>query len=160
MSEAVVVKLAGRIARWATLDAVDLARVSAHRWYARESGRNTYAYGKVDGRWVFMHRFILGVKDAEHIDHANGNGLDNRRRNLRLCSQTENHRNARRHADNRVGFKGVHKGRANGRGERYHAQIRAGAIRRHIGTFDTPEEAHSAYCAAARELHGEFARFK
>jgi len=92
---------------------------------------------------------------AEQVDHINGNGLDNRRENLRVANKMQNQYNSARQHNNRLGLKGVHKN-----GRRYRAQIRADGVKHNLGYFDTAEEAHAAYCEAAKRLHGEFARFE
>jgi DNA-binding CsgD family transcriptional regulator len=81
---------------------VDAHRVRAKRWYrigyTRKDGtRNLYAKCQSGGSVVLMHRFLLGLTSADKIfvDHINGNGLDNRRENLRLASHAENMRNRR-----------------------------------------------------------------
>lgn len=141
----------------AIVDAADAERVLAHRWRAKVSGRTVYAQRGVqrsDGTWrqQSLHSFLTGYA---RTDHRNGDGLDNRRSNLREATAGENGRNRRIDRDNTSGFKGVcwHK-----RDRRWQASIRVGGRSpRHLGYFPTPEEAARAYDAAARELHGEFA---
>jgi HNH endonuclease/AP2 domain len=87
------------------------------------------------------------------IDHINGNRSDNRLSNLRLCTNGQNIANAKRFSTNKCGLKGVSKKR-----NRYRAEIRNQGRLFHLGTFDTAEQAHAAYCQAASKLHGEFAR--
>lgn len=106
------------------------------------------------GGQVKMHRAILGARPGLVVDHINGNTLDNRRCNLRLCTHAENMRNRRPHKNNAVGFKGVNL-HANGS---YVARIRADGRNVRLGTFACPVEAARAYDAAARRFHGEFAR--
>ena len=63
-----------------------------------------------------MHRLILGLTDpAVHTDHINGDGLDNHRANLRVCSHAENMRNSRKRVNNKSGFKGVSWNKAKGK---------------------------------------------
>ena len=96
-----------------------------------------------------MHRVILGLPtgDPRHVDHANGDGLDNRRVNLRLASMTENARNQRVRLHSSQ-YKGVSAFR---RTHRWTAAI-------HLGYFLTERAAAEAYDDAARRLFGEFAR--
>ena len=89
-----------------------------------------------------------------HLDHINRQRTDNRIVNLREATNTENCRNSRMKANNTSGFKGVdwlkkHK--------KWRATIRVDRKQYHLGLFDTPEEAHAAYCTAADAWHGEFA---
>jgi hypothetical protein len=103
-----------------------------------------------------MHRDILGLEVGEgQVDHINGDGLDNRRSNLRMASIGQNASSKKRRRDNTSGFKGVSRN-----GSRWRAVVNTGGKRTHLGYFDSPEDAYAAYCAAAKELHGEFARFQ
>ena len=87
------------------------------------------------------------------IDHINGNPLDNRAVNLRLCTIRENHLNSRISITNTTGFKGVSK-----RKNRYVAQITSMGRRVYLGMYKLPEEAAKAYNQAAIRHFGEFAR--
>lgn len=105
-----------------------------------------------------MHRLLLGLDltdAAVHVDHASGDRLDNRRVNLRPCTHAENQRNQGPSSRNASGYKGVSLYKRDGT---YRASIAAHGRRRHLGYYSNPVEAARAYDAAARELHGEFAR--
>jgi len=139
----------------AIVDDADADRVLAFRWQARlyPSDRRYASRGVRDGKritHVWMHRFILDAPPGLLVDHINGDGLDNRRANLRLCSKTENNRNRR---SARTGFKGVSKVY-----RKYHAALKCGANRVFIGIYDTEIEAATAYDRAAKQWFGEFAR--
>lgn len=99
--------------------------------------------------WLLHH----GRPPVDQIDHINGDRSDNRLANLRECDNRLN--SANRRATNPHGFKGVKPGR---HGKRWQAKIKNHQRDIHLGTFDTPEEAHEAYLAKAKELFGEFAR--
>ena len=99
---------------------------------------------------------VTGVDPKEDvIDHIDGDGCNNKFANLRLCSNSENGFNRSLNANNTSGFKGVcwHK-----RSQKYMAYIKSNYKRIHLGLFDSPELAHMAYCKAAAELYGDFAR--
>lgn len=138
-------------------------RASRGGWGAgRIAGRlNTDGYRRVgiDGRqypahhlaWLYVH----GVWPPTKLDHKSTDRDDNRLENLRPASTSQNGANAKRAAHNTTGFKGVSRVKANGR---FAAFIKVNGRSRRVGEFDTPEEAHAAYVAAAREAFGEFAR--
>lgn len=99
---------------------------------------------------VLMHRVILGALNGQIADHINGNGLDNRRSNLRFATPFESACNRRR--INPLGFRGISL-----RFGRYAVRINAKNKAYDLGTYDTPEEAARVYDAKALELHGDFA---
>ncbi|MBE3038658.1 MAG: HNH endonuclease, partial [Chloroflexi bacterium] len=88
------------------------------------------------------------------VDHINGNGLDNRRENLRVGTMADNLHNRQPYAANRSGFKGVHKA---AHGTRYYAHICVNYRKIYLGCFPTPQDAAKAYDLAAIEHHGRFA---
>lgn len=145
----------------AVIDAADLNLVDGRAWYAQPMRNTVYAVcnakvGNGKMRLLRIHRVILGIHDpAVYVDHEDGNGLNNRRSNIRSCSQTENARNSITPITNSSGYKGVCWHAKHGR---WMAQIRANGAKLHLGYFDTREAAYVAYCAAAADLHGEFAR--
>src|SRR5208282_1837274 len=118
-----------------------------------------YAMAQIHGHMHRMHRMILQAKPGQLVDHINRNGLDNRRSNLRLCSHSDNMHNSKIRKQNTTGFKGVtwygHKYPS----KPFVAQIMANRQPRFLGCFATAEEASAAYEKAAKELHGNFARF-
>lgn len=131
-------------------------------------GKYPYAFGniKVRGKWkgIKLHRLLLKPKPNELVDHKNGDGLDNRRSNLRVCNKAQNGQNSKRPSNNTTGFKGIIfvKSRADCGtpcSERpWMAQI--GHENKHItiGYFKTAKLAAQAYDKKAKELHGEFAK--
>jgi hypothetical protein len=86
---------------------------------------------------------------------VNGDRANDRLANLRLATSSQNAANKKKHSNNTSGFKGVHLRKGT---SRWAAAIRVGQKRIHLGFFSTPEQAHAAYAAAAKEHFGEFAR--
>jgi hypothetical protein len=145
----------------ATIDTADLTLVREHRWTASVSRRGDgtgYAIRseQVDGKWVnvLMHRAIMGATPGTTVDHIDGNGLNNRRANLRMATASGNQQNKVIQANNTSGYKGV----SLDRGVYWRAQIGHRGVIYKLGMFPSAEAAAHAYDAAARRLHGEFAR--
>jgi hypothetical protein len=88
----------------AMVDAADFAWLNKHKWHAMHG--SSYARSTIDGKSVFMHRLIMNAPAGLVVDHWNGNIWDNRRSNLRICTQAENLRNKRKLAG-ASRFKGV-----------------------------------------------------
>jgi len=101
-----------------------------------------------------MHREILDAPDGMQIDHVNGNGLDNRVANLRLCTATQNQRNAVKRANGSSRFKGVD---WNKRQKKWRARITINKRTILIGRYCDEFRAAKAYDKKAIELFGEFA---
>jgi len=138
------------------IDDEDLVLVAQHKRYASRTKRgHIYATTTIDGKWVGMHRLITGAGKGVLVDHHNGHGLDNRRRNLRLCTYGQNRANS---VNDRKLPKGVYARRQRTGGTVYRAQIRHAKHLTNLGTYTTIEEAAAAYVKAAPIFHGEFAR--
>ena len=128
-------------------------------WVAIETGCSrddirVRAGGRGGGRRVKLARLIMGAGPSEFVDHINGDPLDNRRINLRLCSRAENARNRRAQKDGTSHFKGVWFVK---RRSTWGAGISIDGQTRHIGYFANEADAAAAYDNAARRLYGEFA---
>ena len=147
---------------YAIIDLCDYELVSKHVWYAMycKSTNGYYAVTNmcIDGkrRPVRMHRMITNAPDDKLIDHVNGDGLDERRLNLRECSYAENIRNSKLSKNNKSGFKGVNWSNVM---QKWEAKIMVNRKKIHLGYYDAPSEAHESYCAAALKYHKEFANF-
>lgn len=151
----------------AIVDSADYEWLIQWKWYWRKARGQDYGYAVRMSRCeavpgtgqqriiVFLHNVILNPPAPLTIDHKNGDTLDNRRANLRLATRTQQNANCGRRRDNKSGYKGVSwKPRRN----KWCAEIRLHYKHRHIGYFDTPQQAALAYNAAAQQLFGEFCR--
>jgi hypothetical protein len=144
----------------AIIDASDIPAVAAWNWCVAVEPCTNYARrtGLVSGKSITMllHRFLLDAPDGMAVDHANGDGLDNRRCNLRLATTAENVRNQRISNRNTSGLKGVSWHKA---AKKWRACIQVNGKQKQIGHFATAELAHHAYCYEASRIYGKFARF-
>jgi hypothetical protein len=103
-----------------------------------------------------MHQLILGENDLKNgIDHRNGDGLDNRKLNLRFCNQSENNMNKKPRVGCTSKYKGVYLKRSL---NKFVSTIKINGRAKHLGFFDNDFDAAIAYDNAAKELFGEFAK--
>lgn len=144
----------------ALVDDEDFERVNSSKWSALFNRKqNWYAHRcvKKDGRWttLIMSRFIMNVTNPQiHVDHIDGNGLNNQKINLRLCTNAQNMCNRRMIRGKKLSqYLGVYKMSSKWLAKLTHKQK---AII--IGYYATEIEAAHAYNEAAKKYHGEFAR--
>ena len=102
-----------------------------------------------------MHQLLVKAPKGMETDHIDGNGLNNQKRNLRVCSHAENCRNLKTRCDSKTGVRGVDFHRKT---NKYRARITRSYVVHIIGMFATLKEAKEAYNEAATKLHGQFAR--
>ena len=140
----------------AIVDEADFEWLSQWQWCLNSNG---YARRRLPTRkgkqfTALMHREIMMAGPGQEVDHINGDHLDNRRANLRLCTHLENSRNRGPQSNNNSGFKGVH---WYAQTQRWQAQIKAGSRRIHLGYFVDKLDAARTYDEAARDHFGAFA---
>jgi hypothetical protein len=143
----------------ALIDDTDVERVMPYRWFAMQTRKDKwYAAAHVEGRnkLVYLHRFLAGPKHNEVVDHVNGDGLDCRRENLRVCTNTENQWNTSGKTFRKSSqYKGVTFDKAM---NRWKARLGVSGKVICSPTFSTAEEAARAYDELAIAHHGNFAR--
>lgn len=147
----------------ALVDPADAGLVLARNWYATAGGRTFYAVSAVSYRRggvrrspIAMHRLIVGASEGEVVDHIDGNGLNNKRANLRICCHAENIQNSGLRAVEKTSrFKGVSHDAACGR---WRVEVERNGRRFYVGSFKDEEVAARRYDAAARLIFGSFAR--
>jgi len=144
----------------ALVDNSDYQFLSKYKWRAirNKKSRTYYAMANIyeDGKrtTILMHRKILNVKKGIICDHINGNGLDNRRLNLRVCSFAENVRNSRKPINNTSGYKGVSWDK---RRKIWQSYITYKDKTIHLGAFRDIGVAAFEYNKAAIKYHKKFA---
>lgn len=140
----------------AIIDEADAKRVLAHKWHLTAQGYAAANTGpKATKKYWRLHRFILEAPEDRQVDHINGNRLDNRRRNLRLTTASQNQQN--RHgpqSNSRTGVLGVSWRASSGR---YEVTLGVNGKRRFIGSFDNLQAAADASREARRQLLTHFA---
>lgn len=149
----------------AVVDAADVSLVGSFNWYAeiekRPDGsiKAVYAVRKRrDANGVQkgerLHRVILGAAPGLEVDHRDGNGLNNKRSNLRIATTAQNQRNQRISSVNTSGYKGVtwHSQRG-----KWQAQIKINGKVKYLGCFTSALDASAAYQSAAVDAFGEWA---
>lgn len=136
------------------VDEEDVPLIGQYHWTATKPRNHVYAICTRNQKNIRLHRLLVNAPASAYVDHINGNTLDNRRANLRVCTPGQNMANSRLSSNNRTGFKGVG---WNARKQRFRAQIECNGKRHFLGYFKDPMSSHEAYMAKARELFGEFA---
>lgn len=143
----------------ALVDDDDYAELSQRTWNAMEvspgkvyAGAATRRNGKPS--YEYMHRALLNAQKGEYVDHVDGNGLNNTRENIRICTHAQNGSNrSGPQVNNTSGYLGVTKRKP----DRWSAQVTHKNKVHYLGWFDCPIKAARARDKKARELHGQFA---
>lgn len=148
----------------ALVDDEDYEELSKYKWYAnKQVNGKLYAFRKAAQdsvthkiRPIYMHRVIMNTPQGMRTDHINNDGLDNRKVNLRVCTQSENLCNRGMNKNNTSGFKGVYS-RKDKRNSVWVAEVSIHGKKKYIGNYLTSQKAHEAYREACIKYHGEFA---
>lgn len=132
------IALAGRSGKTIQYDEIDSPLITKYNWYFIPDSISGHAYTKINRQTVYLHRLILNAPKDLEVDHINHDGLDNRRKNLRLVTSTENKQNLPLYKTNKVGQLGVYwyKPRS-----KWKAHIQRNNKRVLLGYFDDLEEA-------------------
>lgn len=141
--------------KFAIADADDYEDLNKYKWCVLKSHNNKfYAVRRKNNKTIIMHRQIMNAPAGLVVDHIDGNSLNNRKSNLRICTQAQNIHNSRPRRNRSSKYKGVFWDKVN---KKWSASIRKGDKRIYLGGFDDEIEAALAYDRKAEELFGEFA---
>lgn len=147
--------------KYAIVDDKDFKFLSQWNWHLRKTLNKERFYAvrmspRVKGKQtvIKMHSLIIGTPKGMDTDHINGDGLDNRKSNLRICTRSENCLNRRRHSNNKSGYKGVfwHK-----QSKKWEVSIQINKKQITIGRFENIKEAIKVCKNARIKYHKEFA---
>jgi len=145
--------------RTVLMDDEDYAQIFLRHggWWLWQIGRNSYVRRQVmlngKRRNVSLHRLVMGATPGQMVDHINGNGLDNRRQNLRFVTSAQNNRNRRVKVGSTSRFKGVSHRRDRGT---WRAMITVDGRQISLGCFSDEVEAAFAYDTASLQHHGDY----
>ncbi len=139
--------------KYAIVDPKDYEWLVKYKWHA--NGRQGGILYAVNQKRQRMHRLIMNAPKEKLVDHINGNGLDNRRANLRLATYTQNSWNSRHGIGQGTSrYKGVIWYKRN---KKWEAVISVNGRRKHLGYYKKEIDAARAFDKAAKERRGEFA---
>ena len=142
----------------AMVDAEDYERVRRHKWWLARTGNQFYAQGRCCGRSIRMHQFIMNPPKGMVVDHIDGNGLNNRRGNLRICTQRQNAWNHKCTKQENASSQYIGVYRYKDRPDKSYVKVQCAGDVTNLGPFDCEIEAARARDRKAIELFGEFAR--
>ena len=142
--------------KYAIVDDNDYAYLSQWNWNCNKNNRAFYAVRTVNHSGKMnMHRQLIGDVEGKVCDHINGDGLDNRRSNLRHATHSENMRNRKLNLNNTTGYKVVS---WRPKPNKWESSIRVNGKYRYLGRFSTLMEASEAYNSAALRYFGKFSK--
>ncbi len=142
------------------VDVADLRLALGHTWAAKKNRHVFYAaaarrVGKGSPRTVYLHNLLMRPERGFIVDHRDGDGLNNRRTNLRISTPTQNQQNARPRINKLSAYKGVTRCKGS---KAWRAQIKVNKVLIVIGTYESEIDAAYAYDEAASRHFGDFAR--
>ena len=149
--------------KYALVDDEDYEYLNQWKWSTDKFG-NTFCARR--GIWnkktksihqLRMHRLITKAPTGKDVDHINGNGLDNQRKNLRVCNHKDNSRSCRIPKNNTSGYKGVHWHKKH---KKWTVGITVNKKRVWIGQYSNIKDAIQSYIQASKKYFGEFSRIK
>lgn len=145
----------GEITGIITIDKEDFDKVAKYQWHVENSRPSIkYAQASIPGGTIRLHKLILSSN--YQIDHINHNGLDNRKSNLRICTNAENNRNKNFKRNPRSGYVGI---RYNAKTESYYVRIMVNKKEISLGAYKDLDSAIKARKEGESKYFGNF-RYK
>jgi hypothetical protein len=138
--------------KFAKVSNTDFEFINSFNWHFASG----YAARRKNSKSIYMHRVIVGIPIGKEVDHINGDKLDNRRSNLRICTHLENHHNEKR-VNTKTGFKGIYLYKNKYGWSKWHARISVNDVYISLGYFKDKIDAALAYNKAAKKYYGELA---
>ncbi|TCI99960.1 HNH endonuclease, partial [Cytobacillus praedii] len=136
------------------IDLEDVDKVKNIKWSVSKYGNQYDVFYLINpNREGLLHRFIMGSPEGKHIDHIDGNTLNNRKSNLRACEHRENLRNTKMYSTNKSGHRGVTLHKKSGK---WWAYIMVNYKHKSLGYYYDIEDAIKARKAAEEKYFGEF----
>ena len=146
--------------KFAIVDDEDFEHLNFYGWHLSSKPEKPYACrteniskkrGIKKKTTIYMHKIIM--PSVLEVDHVNGNSLDNRKSNLRICTHYQNSLNLKKYKNNKTGFRGVYFYKPT---KKFGATIRVGTKLKFLGYFKNLYEAAGAYAAAANIYFGDY----
>ena len=154
-AEIFLINIKNEVCAKALIDLDDVDKVKHIKWSRSDLQRSTYYCRSNDKKWKRIHRLILNLEDPNLVvDRINHNGLDNRKCNLRICTNAQNICNCKVPKNNKSGIKGVYWSNSK---NKWCAQVTINNKTKLIGRFDNYNDAIQARLKAEKEYYGEFA---
>lgn len=138
----------------AIVDDDDFEIVEKMKWCTQRIGKKFYAVSKLFGKRIYMHSFIMKPPKGFVTDHADNDGLNNQRINLRVCTRSQNSANQAISGINASGYKGIHWREHK---KKYQVYICVERKIHYLGYYSNKEDAAHAYDKAAKKYFKDFA---
>lgn len=132
----------------------DYPLIQKHTWWIQTS-KKFYVRTSIHKKYIFLHRLLLKPTRDQEVDHINGDSLDYRRENLRICTHQQNRWNTSKRKDSTNKYRGIHFDK---RSKLWRARIQANGIRHYSGYYKSEEAAANAFNLMAIAYHGKFAK--